>query len=88
MIDALGIDEPALRVFAAGVSAEAPPMPDAALGIPALLVAGSEDEIAAGAQHLATRLGAQYLEVPGRTHANAITSRAFKDAVLENLAAG
>jgi pimeloyl-ACP methyl ester carboxylesterase len=87
MADALGIDDPALRAFATGVSAEAPPMPDAPLGIPTLIVVGSADEIADGAAALAARLGARYVEVPGRTHANAITSRAFKDAVLENLSA-
>lgn len=88
MADALGIDDPALRAFAAGVSAEAPPMPDAPLGIPTLLVVGSDDGIAVGAADLATRLGARFVEVPGRTHANAITARAFKDAVLENLSEG
>jgi pimeloyl-ACP methyl ester carboxylesterase len=85
MAESLGIDDPALRAFAAGVSADAPQMPDTAPGIPTLLVAGSEDIVAAGAAELAARLGARHVEIPGRTHANAITSRAFKDAVLENL---
>lgn len=88
MIADLGIDDPALRAFATGVSAYAPSFPDAPLGIPTLIAVGSADEIAAGAAALATRLGARYAEVPGRTHANAITSRAFKDAVLENLSKG
>lgn len=88
LADTLGGGDPALRALAAGVSADAPPMPDAPLGIPTLLVVGSDDTIAAGAQQLAARLGARYLEVAGRTHANAITSRAFKDAVIENLSAG
>ena len=85
MIAALGLSDPVLSVFATGVSADAPPMPDAPLGIPTLLVAGSDDDVATGAQQFAERLGARYVELPGRTHANAITSRAFKDAVLENL---
>ncbi len=85
LVDALGLDDPALSAFARGVSADAPPFPDAPLGIPTLLVAGSDDEIAEGAERLAKRLGARYVELPGRTHANAITSRSFKDAVLENL---
>lgn len=85
MADSLGTDHPALRAFATGVSAEAPPMPDAPLGIPTLLVVGGDDSIAVGAPQLAARLRARFLEVPGRTHANAITSRAFKEAVLENL---
>jgi pimeloyl-ACP methyl ester carboxylesterase len=85
MLVDLGLDEPALRAFATGVSADAPPMPDAPLGIPTLFVAGSDDAVAAGGQRLAETLGARHVELPGRTHANAITSRAFKDAVLENL---
>jgi pimeloyl-ACP methyl ester carboxylesterase len=88
MLDGLGLGDPALHAFATGVSADAPAMPDAPLGIPTLLVAGSDDAVAVGAAELATRLGARYVDIPGRTHANAITSRAFKDAVLENLAAG
>ena len=88
MADSLGIADPALPAFAAGVSAEAPPMPDAPLGIPTLLVAGSDDGIAVGTADLAERLGTRFVEIPGRTHANAITARAFKDAVLENLAQG
>jgi pimeloyl-ACP methyl ester carboxylesterase len=85
MLADLGIDDPALRAFATGVSADAPPMPDAPLGIPTLFVAGSDDAVAAGGERLADALGARYVELPGRTHANAVTSRAFKDAVLENL---
>ena len=88
MADALGHRRPGPARVRDGVSADAPPMPDAALGIPTLLVVGSDDYVAAGAAQLATRLGARFVEVPGRTHANAITSRAFKDAVLENLSAG
>jgi pimeloyl-ACP methyl ester carboxylesterase len=88
MAETLGLTDPALRAFATGVSADAPPFPDAGFGIPTLIVVGGADELAAGATRLATRLEAQYVEVPGRTHANAITSRAFKDAVLENLATG
>jgi pimeloyl-ACP methyl ester carboxylesterase len=88
MAETLGLDDPALRAFATGVSADAPPFPDVPFDIPTLIAVGSADDIAAGATALATRLGAQYVEVPGRTHANAITSRAFKDAVLENLSRG
>lgn len=85
MTEALGLADPALRAFATGVSIDAPPFPDAHLGIPTLLVAGSADDVAVGAEQLAARLGARHIELAGRTHANAITSRAFKDAVLENL---
>lgn len=87
MEEDLGLHDPALRAFATGVSADAPPIPDAPLGIPTVVVAGSADEIAAGAHLLADRLGATYVELPGRTHANAITARGFKDAVLANLGA-
>jgi pimeloyl-ACP methyl ester carboxylesterase len=86
MADDLGLEDPALRAFATGVSALAPPLPDAPLGIPTLIAVGSADDIAAGAAQLAERLDAAFVEIPGRTHANAITARAFKDAVLENLA--
>jgi pimeloyl-ACP methyl ester carboxylesterase len=87
MADQLGLDDPALRAFASGVSADAPPVLDAPLDIPTLVVAGSNDDIAVDAEQLAARLGARFVEIPGRTHANAVTSRAFKDAVLENLSA-
>jgi hypothetical protein len=53
-----------------------------------VVVAGSDDDIATGAEKLAATLGARFVELPGRTHVNAVTSRAFKDAVLENLATG
>jgi len=87
LADALGLDDPALRAFATGVSADAPPFPDVPLGIPTLVAVGSADDIAAGAAQLAARLDATFVEIPGRTHANAITARAFKDAVLETLSA-
>ncbi len=85
MAESLGLDDPALHAFAAGVSADAPPFPESPFDIPTLLVVGGDDSIAAGGSQLSTRLGARYVEIPGRTHANTITSRAFKDAVLENL---
>lgn len=88
MVDALGMDDPALRAFATGVSADAPAFPDAPFDIPTLIAVGSADDIAAGAAQLAARLHATFVEIPGRTHANAITSRAFKDAVLGNLSQG
>jgi pimeloyl-ACP methyl ester carboxylesterase len=88
MVDALGLDDPALRAFATGVSTDAPPIHDRAIDIPVVVVAGSDDDIATGAEKLAATLGARFVELPGRTHVNAVTSRAFKDAVLENLATG
>lgn len=85
MLDELGLDDPALRAFAHGVSGSAPPPPDAPLGVPTVFVTGDADDVAAGNDALAAALGARSVTLPGRTHVNAITSRAFKDAVLENL---
>jgi hypothetical protein len=55
-----------------------------------LLVAGEKDERAATMPELAAIAGkagalAEQLLIPGRNHANAITSRVFKDAALEFL---
>jgi pimeloyl-ACP methyl ester carboxylesterase len=50
---------------------------------PMLIVAGADDDIAAESQALAAVLpNASFLELPGRNHINAITSRVFKDAVV------
>lgn len=58
----------------------------AAFALPTLLVVGSVDDLAPGARELADRLAADYLELPGRDHMNAITSRDFKSAALAFLA--
>ena len=51
--------------------------------MPLLLVAGDRDTLAAGAPELAALSGsAELLLLPGRTHANAVTSRAFKQAAI------
>ena len=55
---------------------------DVAAGIPTLYVAGSADRIPHGAADLADVTGARYLELPGRTHINALTSADFKRAAL------
>ncbi|MEP6481956.1 MAG: alpha/beta fold hydrolase [Rhodoglobus sp.] len=82
LASSLGADDPALTTFAFGVSTDAPPMPDYPVGIPAVVVAGTEDDIASGAAGLAARIGADFVALPGRTHANAVTARAFKTAML------
>jgi hypothetical protein len=71
--------------FAEGVTTNMPPIPLAPLGIPTLVVSGSLDEIALGADELARRLDADYVQLTGRTHTNAIAARAFKEAELEHL---
>ena len=58
---------------------------DVPAGIPQLFVAGGADSIPAGVAALAAERGAQYLELPGRTHLNALSARAFKQAALEFL---
>ena len=60
---------------------------EAAPHMPVLLVAGEKDERAATMPELAAiaaRSGsmAEQLLIPGRTHSNAVTSRAFKDAAI------
>ncbi|MEO7125925.1 MAG: alpha/beta fold hydrolase [Nakamurella sp.] len=53
---------------------------------PTLVVAGGADDVAADAAALATQLGAQFVSIPKRTHRNAVSARAFKQAALEFLA--
>ena len=56
---------------------------EAVPAMPLLLVAGDRDTLAAGAPELAALSGsAELLLLPGRTHANAVTSRAFKHAAI------
>lgn len=62
---------------------------DAVPRMPLLLVAGDKDERAQTAATLAELSGrAEILLLPGRTHTNAVTSRAFKTAAIEFLAGG
>jgi len=59
---------------------------DAVPAMPLLLVAGEQDELAVTAPQLAALNGqADLLLLPGRRHANAVTSRAFKNAAVEFL---
>ncbi|NKX49725.1 alpha/beta hydrolase [Arthrobacter deserti] len=60
---------------------------DAVPHMPLLLVAGEKDELAQSAAELARLSGrARMLRLPGRTHANAVTSRACKNDAIEFLA--
>ena len=83
---------PANNIFALLSLVEAiktePFVPDEAVPrMPVLLVAGDRDERAETMPQLAALLdSADQLLLPGRTHTNAITSRAFKNAAMDFLA--
>ena len=79
---AAGADRAALVACVQGVAGCTLDVP---AGIPQLFVAGGADAIPAGAAALAAERGAQYLELPGRTHLNALTAREFKQAALQFL---
>ncbi|MCC9193001.1 alpha/beta fold hydrolase [Arthrobacter sp. zg-Y916] len=66
---------------------EEPFRPAAAVpAMPLLLVAGENDELAASAPELAELNGrSDLLLLPGRHHANAVTSRAFKSSAVDFL---
>lgn len=80
-----GNDPEALAACARGQAARPftpEPRPE---GVPTLLVAGAKDPLAAGAEGLAADCGGTFVEIPGRDHANAVSSRIFKQAVLDFL---
>ncbi|MER6626319.1 hypothetical protein ABT326_39715, partial [Streptomyces sp. NPDC000931] len=52
------------------------------VGVPMLLVSGARDTVAEGAAGLAERCGGSFVEIPGRDHANAVSSRVFKQAAV------
>jgi pimeloyl-ACP methyl ester carboxylesterase len=58
----------------------------AALRVPVLVAAGTEDAIAGPAQPLADAIpGAMVLDIPGRDHMKAVGDRVFKEGVLNFL---
>jgi pimeloyl-ACP methyl ester carboxylesterase len=80
-----GNDADALAACARGQASRpfrADPLP---VGVPVLLVSGARDTLAAGAEDLASRCGGRYVGIPGRDHANAVSSRVFRQAVVEFL---
>ena len=81
-IDA-GADREALMACVQGVAGATLDVPP---GIPVLYVAGGADSIPNGVAEVARLRGAEYLELPGRTHINALTAREFKQAALAFLA--
>ncbi|WP_105033575.1 alpha/beta fold hydrolase [Cryobacterium aureum] len=80
---AAGADREALLACVQGVAGCTLDVP---VGIPQLFVAGGADAIPTGVAALAAERDAQYLELPGRTHLNALTSREFKQVALDFLA--
>jgi pimeloyl-ACP methyl ester carboxylesterase len=80
---AAGADREALLACVQGVAGCTLEVP---AGIPQLFVAGGADSIPAGVAALAAERGAQYLELPGRTHLNALSAREFTQAAMEFLA--
>jgi len=78
-----GADRDALLACVQGVAGATLDVPP---GIPVLYVAGGADTIPAGVAEVARARGADYLELPGRTHINALTAREFKQAAIEFLA--
>lgn len=80
---AAGADRQALVACVQGVAGATLDVP---AGIRQLFVAGGADAIPVGAAALAAARGATYIELPGRTHINALTAREFKHAALAFLA--
>ncbi len=79
-------DSPALEQFLQSVT-DHPFSGDVPPSAPCLMAYGEKDEIAADAPELAASVpGAQVLTLPGRTHMNAVSARAFKEAALALLA--
>ncbi len=81
-----GNDPLALFRFVEGVRSEQPHDPLEIPTAPMLLVAGDQDAVATDSAWLAERTGARFLALTGRTHANAISARGFKEAVTTFLA--
>lgn len=80
-----GNDPAALAACARGQAARPFRSEPAPEGIPFLLVAGAKDPLAAGAGELARDRGGSHVEIPGRDHANAVSSRVFRQAVVDFL---
>lgn len=54
-------------------------------GPPLMTVAGAQDVLATGAEKIAKVCGGSHVEIPARDHTNAVSSRVFKQAVLDFL---
>lgn len=86
MIEAVPENDPAALVaLAAGV--QTGERASSAPTVPTLLVTGGDDDVAADGVGLVDRVpNGRFVGIPGRTHVNTLTARAFKDAVVEFLA--
>jgi len=80
-----GNDPAALAACARGQAARPFRSEPAPENIPFLLAAGAKDPLAAGAEELARESGGSHLEIAGRDHANAVSSRIFRQAVVDFL---
>ena len=81
-----GNDPEALAACARGQAADPFTVEPGPEGVPLLLVAGAKDAVAEGAADLAGSRESAFVEIPGRDHANAVSSRVFKQAVVDFLA--
>ena len=82
-----GNDLEALVCLVEGMRGGAQPDPENPPDIPVLFATGSDDPILEKSRALATAAPhGEFFEIPGRTHFNAPTSRAFRDRALEFLA--
>ncbi|MDE3724103.1 alpha/beta fold hydrolase [Nocardiopsis sp. N85] len=84
-VSALPGNDPAALAACARGQAGRPFRADPPVRVPTLLVAGAKDAIAAGAGELAATVEGAHVEVPGRDHLNAVSSRVFKQAVIDFL---
>lgn len=80
-----GNDPEALAACARGQAARPFTRTPHPAGIPTLLVAGAKDALAVDAEGLAADCGGTFVEIPGRDHVNAVSSRIFKQVVLDFL---
>jgi pimeloyl-ACP methyl ester carboxylesterase len=77
-----GVLDEAVRAVALGLGPGGEPPPGPPAGVPALVVVGDADEVAHDAVAWAQSRGVPRLTLPGRTHANAVSARAFKEAAI------
>lgn len=82
-----GNDMAALLALADGLQ-QAPPVADDLPAVPLTVVNGERDDIAIDGDDLARRAPrGRFQQLPGRTHVNAISARAFKAAAMETIGA-
>jgi pimeloyl-ACP methyl ester carboxylesterase len=77
-----GVLDGAVRAVALGLGPGGEPPPGPPAGLPALAVVGDADEVAHDAVAWARSRGVPSRTLPGRTHSNAVSARAFKEAAI------